>query len=74
MPRNKFPKVDASSPEAQAAVACVLQMTDKLLSIKGKRTVDSFHRELGKIMWDHCGMSRNAEGLKTAIGADPRAA
>jgi succinate dehydrogenase / fumarate reductase, flavoprotein subunit len=65
---NKFPKVDASHPEAQAAVSCVRQVTEKLLSIKGKRTVDSFHRELGKIMWDYCGMSRNAEGLKTAIG------
>ena len=43
-------------------------MTDRLLSIKGKRTVDSFHRELGKIMWDYCGMSRTAQGLETAIG------
>ncbi len=43
-------------------------MIDKLLSIKGKRTVDSFHRELGKIMWDYCGMARTAEGLETAIG------
>jgi succinate dehydrogenase / fumarate reductase flavoprotein subunit len=65
---NKFPKVDASHPEAQAAVSCVRQSTEKLLSIKGKRTVDSFHRELGKIMWDYCGMSRTAEGLKSAIG------
>src|ERR1700757_1837964 len=65
---TKFPKVDASHPEAQAAVSCVRQSTEKLLSIKGKRTVDSFHRELGKIMWDYCGMSRTAEGLKSAIG------
>ncbi|MBT9329972.1 fumarate reductase/succinate dehydrogenase flavoprotein subunit [Paracidobacterium acidisoli] len=65
---NKFPKADASHPEAQAAVASVRQITDKLLSIKGHRTVDSFHRELGKIMWDECGMSRTAEGLKKAIG------
>jgi succinate dehydrogenase / fumarate reductase flavoprotein subunit len=46
----------------------VQQRIDKLLSIKGKRTVDSFHRELGKITWDYCGMARTAEGLKTAIG------
>jgi succinate dehydrogenase flavoprotein subunit len=39
---------------------------DKLLSIRGKRTVDDFHRELGRIMWDHCGMSRNNEGLAKA--------
>ena len=38
----------------------------KLLDIKGKRTVDSFHRELGKMMWDYCGMARNAAGLKQA--------
>jgi succinate dehydrogenase / fumarate reductase, flavoprotein subunit len=65
---NKFPKADASHPEARNAVACVQQTIDKLLSIKGKRTVDSFHRELGKIMWDECGMSRTAAGLKKAIG------
>ena len=65
---NKFAKVDASRSEVQSAVASVQQMTDKLLSIKGKRTVDSFHRELGKIVWDHCGMSRTAQGLETAIG------
>jgi succinate dehydrogenase / fumarate reductase flavoprotein subunit len=65
---NKFAKVGASNSEVQSAVASVQQMTDKLLSIKGKRTVDSFHRELGKIMWDHCGMSRTAQGLETAIG------
>ena len=41
---------------------------ERLLSIKGKRTVDSFHRELGKIVWDYCGMSRTAEGLESAIG------
>ena len=40
---------------------------DKLLSIKGRRTVDSFHRELGKIVWEYCGMSRNAQGLEKAI-------
>ncbi len=65
---NKFPKVDESHPEAQAAISSVRQLTDKMLSIKGKRTVDSFHRELGKIMWEYCGMSRNAAGLETAIG------
>jgi succinate dehydrogenase / fumarate reductase flavoprotein subunit len=64
---NKFAKVDAGHSEVQSAEASVQQMTDKLLSIKGKRTVDSFHRELGKIMWDYCGMSRTAQGLETAI-------
>ncbi len=44
---------------------------DKLLSIKGKRTVDDFHRELGKILWDHCGMARVDEGMKKALGMIP---
>ena len=65
---NKLTKADATHPEAQSAVANVQQEINKLLSIKGKRTVDSFHRELGKIMWDECGMSRTAAGLKKAIG------
>lgn len=40
---------------------------NKLMSIKGKQTVESFHKRLGKIIWDKCGMARNAEGLKQAI-------
>jgi succinate dehydrogenase / fumarate reductase, flavoprotein subunit len=43
-------------------------MIDKLLSINGKRTVDDFHRQLGLIMWDHCGMARTNEGLEKARG------
>src|SRR5450631_2907629 len=64
---NKFPKVLDTAPEVKQAVACVRQTIDLLLSIKGKRTVDSFHRELGKIVWDYCGMSRTAAGLESAI-------
>jgi succinate dehydrogenase / fumarate reductase flavoprotein subunit len=45
----------------------VQESIDKLLSIKGTKSVDSFHKRLGKIMWDKCGMARNAEGLKSAI-------
>src|SRR5699024_11870357 len=40
---------------------------DTLLSVKGERTVDSFHRELGEIMWEYCGMARNEGGLLKAI-------
>ncbi len=65
---NKFPKVDESQNEVKDAVSSVQQKINKLLAIKGKRTVDSFHRELGKIMWDYCGMARTAGGLQTAIG------
>jgi succinate dehydrogenase / fumarate reductase flavoprotein subunit len=64
---NKFPTVAESASEVQQAVACVHSTTKKLLAIKGKRTVDSFHRQLGKIVWDYCGMSRTAEGLSSAI-------
>ncbi len=65
---NKLGKVEESNTEVRNAVACVNETISKLLSIKGKRTVDSFHRELGKIMWEYCGMSRNAAGLEHAIG------
>jgi succinate dehydrogenase / fumarate reductase flavoprotein subunit len=65
---NKFAKVDESQPEVKEAVASVQQKIDRLLCIKGHRTVDSFHRELGKILWDYCGMARTAPGLETAIG------
>jgi succinate dehydrogenase / fumarate reductase flavoprotein subunit len=44
---------------------------DTLTGLDGKRSVDSFHKELGKIMWDHCGMARNEAGLKTAIEKIP---
>jgi succinate dehydrogenase / fumarate reductase flavoprotein subunit len=64
----KLEKVDAGHAEVKAAEAAVTGMTQKLLGIKGKRSVDSFHRELGKIIWDYCGMSRNAKGLQEAIG------
>ncbi len=49
----------------------VKERVDKLLSAGGSRTVDSFHRELGKLMWDHCGMGRNEAGLKTALEKIP---
>ncbi|HET7347148.1 MAG TPA: FAD-binding protein, partial [Acidobacteriaceae bacterium] len=61
-------KVDASHPAVQETLQCTTAGINKLLSIKGKRTVDSFHRELGKILWDDCGMSRNAKDLEEAIG------
>jgi succinate dehydrogenase / fumarate reductase flavoprotein subunit len=65
---NKLEKATTDHPEFLAASADVNDRVKRLLSIKGKRTVSSFHRELGKIVWDYCGMSRNADGLRTAIG------
>ena len=52
-------------------VAAVEERLARLVAIKGKRTVTSFHRELGKLMWDYCGMSRNADGLKFALSKIP---
>ncbi len=68
---NKPAKVDASHAAFRAAEAQVAERTNRFLSINGKRTVASFHRELGKILWDYCGMSRNEAGLKTAIKKIP---
>ncbi|MCC6589332.1 MAG: fumarate reductase/succinate dehydrogenase flavoprotein subunit [Bryobacterales bacterium] len=65
---NKFDKVGADTPEAVEALDNVRNSNKKLLSIKGKRTVDSFHKELGKYMWDYCGMGRNEKGLTQALG------
>ncbi|HLM99493.1 MAG TPA: fumarate reductase/succinate dehydrogenase flavoprotein subunit [Bryobacteraceae bacterium] len=65
---NKFDKVEPDYAEFKREESEVAAMTNRLLSIKGKRTVTSFHRELGKLMWEHCGMSRNAQGLDFATG------
>ena len=62
-----FEKVDESHPAAQEAETAVRQQIDKLLSINGDRTVDSYHKELGTILWDNSGMSRNEEGLTKAL-------
>ena len=64
---TKLEKVDTSRPEFQQAEHDVTATNTRMLSIKGKRTVTSFHRELGKLVWDYCGMSRTAAGLTTAI-------
>jgi succinate dehydrogenase / fumarate reductase flavoprotein subunit len=61
-------KVDVSGPEFQQARDSVAGITRRLLEARGTRTVDSFHRELGKIIWDDCGMSRTAAGIEHAIG------
>jgi succinate dehydrogenase / fumarate reductase, flavoprotein subunit len=62
-----FPDVDASHPAVVEAVEAVQARIDKLLSVNGSRTVDSFHRELGRLMWDYCGMERSEEGLRKAL-------
>jgi succinate dehydrogenase / fumarate reductase, flavoprotein subunit len=68
---TRFEKVDASHPAVREAETGVSGLTRRLLEIQGTRSVDSYHRELGKLMWDYCGMSRTAEGLKLALGRIP---
>jgi succinate dehydrogenase / fumarate reductase flavoprotein subunit len=68
----KLEKVTTDHAEFKAAKEAVEARTKKFLSINGTRTVDSFHRELGKIMWDKCGMARDAAGLKQALQEIPK--
>jgi succinate dehydrogenase / fumarate reductase flavoprotein subunit len=60
-------KVSSDTPAFAEVEAAVRERLRRLLSIRGKRTVDSFHRELGQVMWTECGMGRNAAGLRRAI-------
>jgi succinate dehydrogenase / fumarate reductase, flavoprotein subunit len=64
---NKLAKVTTEHPEFAKEEKSVNELVGKLLAIKGKRTVDDFHKVLGRIMWNNVGMSRNEEGLKKAI-------
>ncbi len=64
-------KADTSRPEFKEAEASVTARNEKLLSIKGKRTPTSFHRELGKYMWEHCGMGRTEKGLQAGLEKIP---
>ncbi|MFD6754190.1 fumarate reductase/succinate dehydrogenase flavoprotein subunit [Micromonospora gifhornensis] len=62
-----FEKIDGSHPAAIEARRNVEDRLQRLLAVNGDRTVDSFHRELGQIMWEHCGMERSEAGLRKAI-------
>jgi succinate dehydrogenase / fumarate reductase, flavoprotein subunit len=68
---TKLEPVSADHPEVRATVAAVEARTKRLLSIGGSRSVASFHRELGRIMWEYCGMARNASGLRKALQLIP---
>jgi len=69
---KKLSPVDAKHAAFKDAEKRVADMTARLLATKGSRTVDSFHRELGDIMWEYCGMSRSEAGLKTALERIPK--
>ncbi|MEP6745158.1 MAG: fumarate reductase/succinate dehydrogenase flavoprotein subunit [Gemmatimonadota bacterium] len=68
---TKPSKVSTDHAEFKAAEQGVRERVRKLLSINGTRSVDSFHRELGKIMWDKCGMARDKAGLEAALKRIP---
>ncbi len=67
----KQPKPSAGHPEFKKAEADINAFTSRLLAVKGKRTPTSLHRELGKILWEKCGMARNEAGLKEALKRIP---
>jgi succinate dehydrogenase / fumarate reductase flavoprotein subunit len=68
---TRLEKIDESHPECRLVQEETAMSTRRLLEIQGTRTVDSFHRELGKIMWDKCGMARNEKGLREALARIP---
>src|SRR5690606_29804278 len=69
---NQLGKVDLNHDAVKEAEDAVSQRVQRLLSVNGNRTATSFHRELGQILWNYCGMARTAEGLKHALDEIPR--
>ncbi|MEZ4957191.1 MAG: FAD-binding protein [Saprospiraceae bacterium] len=63
----RTPKFSTNLPEFEKVEKEVRARLEKLMNVKGNQSVESFHRRLGKIMWEYCGMARNAEGLTKAI-------
>lgn len=63
----RTPRIPSKGPEFDEAEKAVRERISRLLSIKGTQTAATFHKRLGKIMWDYCGMTRNEEGLKKAM-------
>ena len=68
----KLEKVAPDHAECRKVEAEIDERTRKLISIRGRRTVDSFHRELGRLMWDNCGMLRSEKSLKTNLERIPQ--
>jgi succinate dehydrogenase / fumarate reductase flavoprotein subunit len=68
---TKLEKLDNTHAAFRSAEESVRSQQNRLLAIKGKRTVDSFHKELGKIMWEYCGMARDRAGLTKALELIP---
>jgi succinate dehydrogenase / fumarate reductase flavoprotein subunit len=62
----RTPKITTDTPEFEATEKETRERLEKMMNIKGNQSVESFHRRLGKIMWEYCGMARNEDGLKKA--------
>jgi len=69
---NKLEDVDTNHPAFKEAEDKLRESNAKLFAVKGSRTVDDFHKELGKIMWEYVGMARNKEGLEKALVEIPK--
>jgi len=67
----KQPQAAASQPEFQQAIAAVTDTTRRLLAVNGKRTVNWFHKQLGSLLWEKCGMARDDKGLEAALREIP---
>jgi succinate dehydrogenase / fumarate reductase flavoprotein subunit len=68
---SKLEKVGTDHPEFKRAEAAVAERVRRLLGVNGSVSVDTFHRDLGHLMWEYCGMARNAAGLATALEKIP---
>jgi succinate dehydrogenase / fumarate reductase, flavoprotein subunit len=69
--QTKLPQVDTSHVAFREVEGEVREKISRLLGVKGKRTVDSIHRDLGRLLWEYCGMGRNATGLKDVLQKIP---
>jgi succinate dehydrogenase / fumarate reductase flavoprotein subunit len=69
---SRLESVSVHHEACRAAHNAVLEKTDKLVSRRGEKTADDFHRELGKIMWEDCGMARTKESLQHALTQIPK--
>ncbi|MBX9837421.1 MAG: FAD-binding protein, partial [Silvanigrellaceae bacterium] len=65
-------KVTTNNPEFKEAMDSAKNRINKILGVKGNKTADQFHKELGHVIWDHCGMARNKEGLEKALKMVPK--
>jgi succinate dehydrogenase / fumarate reductase flavoprotein subunit len=68
----KLAPLTTEHPEVRTTIGAVEQRLQRLLAVHGRRSADSFHRELGRVLWEHCGMARSVDGLQKALSIIPR--